>query len=156
MNPNYPRNLVPILAVQLLTGEDYESAVHKARNIIEEAERQDRQARIEAAKKDWDAEHENEQDCLRNIPFAKALRRITGTDNEADALRCYRDLLRKEFSNAQAPGSKNAKLRDKIENKVVAELENVKCRGFSEVDIQERRRDYLSAFPRRKPKPRKK
>jgi hypothetical protein len=164
MEPQYPLKLVAMIAAQLLTEEEYEVAVRKARNIITEAWTQEENAkRAREEERRQHAKAERELD-MKTVPYAKAIREITRQDNETDATKCFRELLQKQFEPgptwlAERGGLSTenvAKIRAELAERVIVEIASWKKRGFSRIEVMYFRELYLRKFPRRRPKPRKK
>ena len=185
----YPWELLASIAAQLLKNENYEDAVRKARRLVAEVRRQEGTAYRE------DQQERREREARENfasassrlarlptpIACAKALREITGTDNETDATKSFRELrtkqlrLRAEWSQALSAvredlssgvptaeikngleKAKQSALPETISSLIEQEIIKRKETGFSAKQVSELRSEYLAAFPRRGPKPRKK
>lgn len=163
MKSKYPLELVPTIAAQLLKGEKYEEAVRKARNLIAEAWSQEKNAvRMNEEEERRHAKAERELE-MQTVHYAKALRKITGQDNEADATRCFRELLQKEWEPgptwlAERGGLSKENVEEilaGIDARITEEIASRKKSDFSPIEVMYFRERYLRTFPRRCPKPRK-
>ena len=148
--PLFPIEVVATIAARLLQGENYAEAVSKARALLHEC----RKAEFATRRRLADREMEYAKQKERLVPYKKALRKITGTDNEADSTKGLRDLLKADaLQHVKNPHEKEAVLKE-VTAMMPAWLANKKRTGFTGAVIDELREAYLALFPRRRPKPR--